>query len=117
MVTGLRFDGAGNGEWKYTYSNSELGTITLDNALSIANLSTAPCLIRRILALPPSTARARRRAPPLGYSVGGGSPSTTNPRRADADVVFSCNGTLEAFAMAAKLPAVRLAWQEGSFII
>jgi hypothetical protein len=35
MVAGLKSDGAWNGEWSYTYSNSELGAITLDNAFNI----------------------------------------------------------------------------------
>jgi hypothetical protein len=35
MVAGLKSDGAWSGEWDYTYSNSELGAITLDNAFNI----------------------------------------------------------------------------------
>lgn len=35
MIAGLQTDGPWNGEWKYTYSNTELGAITLDNAFNI----------------------------------------------------------------------------------
>ena len=35
MVAGLKSDGPWNGMWNYTYSNSELGAITLDNAFNI----------------------------------------------------------------------------------
>jgi len=35
MVAGLKSDGPWSGMWNYTYSNSELGAITLDNAFNI----------------------------------------------------------------------------------
>ncbi|KXX80938.1 Plasma kallikrein [Madurella mycetomatis] len=35
MIAGLQTDGPWNGEWRYTYSNTELGAITLDNAFNI----------------------------------------------------------------------------------
>ena len=35
MVAGLKTDGAWSGSWDYTYSNSDLGAITLDNAFNI----------------------------------------------------------------------------------
>ena len=35
MVAGLNTDGAWSGSWDYTYSNSDLGAITLDNAFNI----------------------------------------------------------------------------------
>ncbi|KAK0739721.1 hypothetical protein B0T21DRAFT_410054 [Apiosordaria backusii] len=35
MVAGLKSDGPWSGEWSYTYSTTELGPITLDNAFNI----------------------------------------------------------------------------------